>query len=301
MENTAKNLSHILLIVNKTVPEEDISSFCTNVRSDNPDTELTYLCYDNQVGRDPGDLSVNLTNSLPEERRSLFMITDSGEAAQFAEENDIACAALDTGNGSDARLSKLLYCIEDIGYMTFARVNRMWQRHHGIPWIIKETDRLIIREQILSDIDALYEIYDDDETRKYVEDLYEDRKAEERYLRDYIDNQYRFHEYGLWALTLKDTGELIGRAGIGIREGYDIPELGYVIGKKYRRMGYAAEALAAIISYGREELGLFEYMAFTSRKNTPSVRLLEKLGFSRSGKDVIMGREHDMYLLTLGQ
>ena len=299
MKNTAKVLSHIILIVNKTVSKEDLSSFCTNIRSENPGTELTYLCYDNLTPCSADDLSVKLTNSLQKGTDQLFMITDSGEAAQFSEDNDIACAAL--GSGDDPRLRKLLYCIEDIGFMTFERINRMWQRHHGIPWIITETDRLIIREQVLSDIDGLYEIYDDDETRRYVEDLYEDRKAEEKYLRDYIDNQYRFHEYGLWALTLKDTGELIGRAGIGIREGYDIPELGYVIGKKYRRKGYAGEALRAIISYGSGELGLDEYMAFTSPKNTPSVRLLEKLGFSRSGKDVIMGREHDMYLLTLGQ
>ena len=150
-------------------------------------------------------------------------------------------------------------------------------------------------------MDSLYNIYDDEEILRFVEPLYEDREKEEQYMRDYIDNQYRFYEYGLWALTLKDTGELIGRAGIGSREGYDIPELGYVIGKRFREKGYAAEALRAIIEYGCEELGLDRFMAFTSANNIPSVKLLKRLGFSYAGYDEIMGRLHDMYLLTKTQ
>ncbi len=298
MDNSTKKLSHIILYVNKNVSEEDISSFCTNVRSENPYIGFTYLCYDNQFSRDENDLSANLTEALSEDADSLFIITDSGKAIEYATERNIACAALNSQNREDARFKKVLYCIEDIGFMTYFTINRMWQRHHGIPWIIAETKRLIIREQVLSDIDSLYEIYDDSEALKYVEDLYKDRKDEEKYLRDYIDNQYRFYEFGLWALILKETGELIGRAGIGNREGYDIPELGYMLGKRFRRKGYAREALKAIMEYGTAELGFSEYMAFTSRKNIPSVRLLESLGFSPAGNDVIMGREHTMYLLT---
>jgi RimJ/RimL family protein N-acetyltransferase len=194
-----------------------------------------------------------------------------------------------------------LYCIEDIEFMDYDRINRMWMRHHGIPWTITVTGRLIIREQTEDDLAGLYGIYDDDEIRKFVEPLYEDREKEREYMRDYIANQYRFHEYGLWALTLKDGGELIGRAGFSVREGYDIPELGYVIGRDHRRRGYAAEALGAIMDYGREELGLCEYVAFCDSANTASARLLESLGFSRSGSDQIMGRIHDRYLLTLKQ
>ena len=145
------------------------------------------------------------------------------------------------------------------------------------------------------------EIYDDDEIRRFVEPLYKDRRAERQYIRDYIANQYRFHEYGLWAVTLKESGELIGRAGFSVREGYDIPELGYVIGRKYRNSGYAKEALRAIVTYGKEELGLYDYMAFTDSRNEASVRLLKSLGFVPEGCDNIMGRLHDRYFLTLEQ
>ena len=298
MNNTTKKLSHIILYVNKNVPEEDISAFCTNVRSEDTRMGFTYLCYDNHFFQNISERLVNMTDDTSDHTDSLFIITDSPEAIEYALNRGIACAALCTGSGKGADFGKVLYCIEDIAYMTLGRIVRMWQRHHGIAWIIKETKRLVIREQVISDIDRLYEIYDDREALKYVEDLYEDRREEEEYLRKYIDNQYRFYEFGLWALVLKETGQLIGRVGIGIREGYATPELGYMIGKNYRGRGYAKEALVAIMEYGSEELGFSKYMAFTDRRNTPSVKLLESLGFSPAGRDVIMGREHDMYLLT---
>ena len=290
-------LSHIIVCVDKRVPERDISAFCTNAKSEKPGLGFTYLCYDNQSDEDP----INLINSVIEKPDSLFIITDSKAVLMEAAGRGIACAALSTDMNAPEDLMSALYCIEDIEYMDLSRINRMWMRHHGFPWTITVTDRLIIREQTEEDLNRLYEIYDDEEIRRFVEPLYEEYEKEREYLLDYIANQYRFHEYGLWALTLKDGGELIGRAGFSVREGYDIPELGYVIGRDYRGRGYAKEALCAIMDYGKEELGLCEYMAFCDRENTASVRLLESLGFSRSGRDEIMGRMHERYLLTLRQ
>ena len=100
---------------------------------------------------------------------------------------------------------------------------------------------------------------------------------------------------------LRETGKLIGRAGFSLREGYDIPEIGYIIGKRYRRAGYAKEALNAMIGYGRNELGIDEYMAFSSDRNKASVELLKSLGFCRKGQAEIMGRMHGMYILTKQQ
>lgn len=297
MIDNDKNPSHIIVYVDKTVPKRGIRAFCTNIKCEDPGLGFTYLCYDNQSDTDP----VNMFNSSKESPRSLFIITDSKAALDAGLDLGIACAAYMQKSGENRDLSRALYCIEDIEYMDLKRIRRMWQRHHGIPWTIAVTDRLIIREQTEDDLDALYEIYDDDQIRRFVEPLYEEREAERRYLRDYIANQYRFHEYGLWAVTKKDDGELIGKAGFSVREGYDIPELGYVIGRKYRNAGYAKEALSAIVSYGKEELGLSEYMAFTDSRNEASVKLLKSLGFVPGGCDNIMGRLHDRYLLTLGQ
>ncbi len=293
--------SHIILFVDKTVSRDDISAFCTNIKKENPLTEITFRSYDNLSG-DTAPVSLcDITGGASENRDDLFVITDQQSAVSALAGTGTACAGLASGKEGDSGPSGVLYVIEDLEFMTLSRIGRMWQRFHGIPWTITETERLIIREQTPEDLDRLYEIYDDDEVRKFVEPLYEDRKAEEEYLRKYIDNQYRFYEYGQWALVLKETSEVIGRAGISLREGYDDPELGYVIDKRYRRLGYAKEALSAIIGYGSDELDMIRFMAFTKNSNRSSVRLLESLGFERAGSDMIMGTVHDMYLLTLQQ
>ncbi len=301
MTTEQKLLSHIIVYVDKKVSSDDISAFCTNIKSEEPRMGFTYLCYDNRSDRSAADPVVNLINSLPDGPGSLFIITDRGDLLRDATGTGIACAALGGTDAGTPWPDHVLYCIEDIGFIKLSVIRRMWQRYHGIPWTIADTDRLIIREQEMSDLDSLYDIYDDEEAAKYVEPLYKDRKREEEYLRDYIDNQYRFYEYGQWALVLRETGELIGRAGFSQREGYDIPEIGYIIGKKYRRAGYAKEALNAIIGYGRNELGIEEYMAFSSDRNKASVELLKRLGFCRRGQAEIMGRMHGMYILTKQQ
>ena len=298
MSQIDDKLSHIIINVNKITPKGPILSFCTNIENENDKIRFTYLCYDNQIPDNDTEVLVELLNTTLENRRSLFIITDSVAVTEYADEMKTACVVINTGTSRGKTFPKVLYFIEDIEYITLSRITKMWERYHGIPWTIATTKRLVIREQTIGDIEALYEIYSDKEVTKYTEDLFEDPEEERAYLHDYIEKQYRFYEFGIWALTLKDDGRLIGRAGISVREGFDIPEVGYVVGKKYQRCGYAGEALAAIIEYAEEELGLDRLIAFTKEKNIPSVRLLRSLGFSKCGKEIIRGGKHAMYILT---
>ena len=213
-------------------------------------------------------------------------------------ERGIACAELGDSIMGHGDFRRALYCIENIESVTYKTIVRMWQRDHGISWTIAETDRLVIREQTLSDRPALYEIYADEDAVRYMEDLYEDPRDEEKYLADYIKNQYRFYEYGIWAVVTKEDGKLIGRAGISMREGFDIPEIGYIIGNRYRKRGYAKEALTAVIDHAYGELGMNELIAFTKEENVPSVLLLKSLGFIMKGYEDIRGGRHAMYSLT---
>ena len=300
-ENNDKILSHIITNVNKNIQNDSFLAFCTNVSSQDPRIRFTYLSYDNQNPGEDINALCNLINSSSENTDSLFIITDSENVTDYAHRMKLACAAVYTPQNRSCSFPSVLYCIEDIEFMSLERIKRMWQRHHRIPWTITETQRLVIREQTPEDLDALYEIYSDADAARYMENLYEDRNEEAAYLRQYIDNQYRFYEYGIWAVTLKDDGKLIGRAGISTREGYDLPEIGYIIGKDYRRCGYAKEAVSAVLEYGREELGLSDYIAFSKTANTASAKLLKSLGFIASGTANIKGGMHRMYILTKQQ
>ncbi len=301
IEEKDRILSHIIVDVHKNLSRESISSFCTNIKKENPEIGFTYLCYDNQIKHmDVGCLS-NLISSSGENPDSLFIITDSEDVILYASDKGLASAALLTEHNHKQSFSKVLYCIEDIELISYDRIYKMWQRYFGIPWTITVTDRLVIREQTIDDIPALYDVYSDKGSIRYTEDLYEDPKREKEYLQEYIDNQYRFFEYGVWTLTLKSSGELIGRAGLSQREGYDALEIGYIIGKSYRRRGYAGEAVAAVIGYAEEELDVHDFIAFSKEKNTASLRLLESLGFTRKGFANIKGGKHILYSLTKQQ
>lgn len=99
--------------------------------------------------------------------------------------------------------------------MTF--LQRVYERHFNIPWTILETERCIVRELELSDLDDLFFMYAEPGMTDYMEGLYE-YEEELEYQKAYIENMYRFYGYGMWLVFEKKTGTLIGRAGVEHRE-----------------------------------------------------------------------------------
>ena len=180
---------------------------------------------------------------------------------------------------------------------------RAYQRFFGLPWEIVETNRCLVREMTLQDLDALYELYRPQEVTRYLDGLDEDRQKEEARLKDHIRCMYRFYGYGMWAVVEKSTGRLIGKAGFGhlavedaLMPGDDClmpekdcpvvedtlrPELGYLIAADKQCQGYATEVCRAILEYGWRELGFSQVYCCIRKENRASVHLAEKLGFVR--------------------
>ena len=165
------------------------------------------------------------------------------------------------GAGFDA----CLYLVCEMEAADDMLLEKAVRRQYGLPWIIAQTERLLIRE-FTKDDPMEAESADDGDG------VFSDRARRE----DYIDNQYRFHECGLWALVLKKSGLIIGKAGI------TAGELGYHIYGLFRGRGYAFEACSAILGYAEEELGLRHVRIKTGEGTEASVRLAEALGFSRT-------------------
>ncbi|MCR4787542.1 MAG: GNAT family N-acetyltransferase [Lachnospiraceae bacterium] len=156
---------------------------------------------------------------------------------------------------------------------------KIHQRLNNIPWTILETERLTVRETVVSDVPRFYEIYGDPSTTEFIEDLFEDPEEEIEYTKNYIERIYGFYGYGIWTVIKKDDGKIIGRAGVTDREGFDIPEIGFVIAPEYRRCGYAFEVCSAILDYAKNELGFSEIQALVKPENIVSIDLLKKLSF----------------------
>ena len=89
---------------------------------------------------------------------------------------------------------------------------------------------------------------------------------------------YERHGFGLWLCEAKATGEALGICGLIKRDTLDDVDLGFAFLPRHWGQGYAHEAAAAVLDYGRAVLELDRIVAITSPDNVPSIRLLEKLG-----------------------
>lgn len=152
-------------------------------------------------------------------------------------------------------------------------------RFRGEPCHILDTERCRVREIVPQDVDRLYEIYSNPIITEYMENLYENKEEELAYTQEYIRCHYGFYDFGMWIVEEKKSGLIIGRAGFDMRQGYDIPELGFMVCADLQRQGYAEEVCRELLVYGKEQLGFEAVGARTDPANISSVCLLKKLGF----------------------
>ncbi len=104
-----------------------------------------------------------------------------------------------------------------------------------------------------------------------------------------IEAGFEVHGYGLWALELRSTGELIGFAGLAVPEfeAHFTPavEVGWRLARSAWGHGYATEAGKAALAFGFDEVGLAEIVSFTTAGNARSRAVMERLGMTHDPGD----------------
>lgn len=211
--------------------------------------------------------------------------------------------AVDNGDNSSS-LWGADYVVTDYSVIDEELAERVYKRYMGIPWTIAETNRCIIREFAMSDLDALFELYSKPGITDFVEPLY-DYEKEYEYESAYIKHMYGYFEYGMWLVFSKETGKLIGRAGIENRDYEDASgdsyhseiELGYLVAPEYQRKGYATEICKAILSYAYDNLEFDRINCLINSDNTASISFIEKLGFKYMEKTTVTGEELVRYVI----
>jgi ribosomal-protein-alanine N-acetyltransferase len=91
---------------------------------------------------------------------------------------------------------------------------------------------------------------------------------------------YEQHGFGLWLVELKGVNTPVGICGLLKRESLPDVDIGFAFLPEYRARGYASESAAAVLEYGRTNLGLTRIVAIVDPDNAGSLRLLEKIGMS---------------------
>lgn len=94
---------------------------------------------------------------------------------------------------------------------------------------------------------------------------------------------YERNGFGLYRVELKEDGTTIGNCGLINREFIGEIDVGFAYLPAYWSRGYAFEAAAAVMEYGRTQLGLKRIVAVVSPHNAGSIRVLQKLGLKHAG------------------
>lgn len=233
------------------------------------------------------------------DRSGVIFVTDSAAVLRRLTAEGGYVIALLHDNNREEDLSAAPYAISDIEELEYASFEQAYLRLAGLPWKIAETERCIIRETTVEDVDAFYHIYAEPSITRYMDRLYEDPEEEKEYIRQYIEKVYGFYGYGLWTVLDKEDGRVIGRAGVSWREGFDIPEIGFVIAVPFQHKGYAYEVCRAVLECSSRELGFTGVQALVKRGNEASASLCRRLGFTRQGTVEDRGEEYEQYIIRL--
>lgn len=146
--------------------------------------------------------------------------------------------------------------------------------------VILETPRLVLRHQVLADLDDLWALYQNPNITRYIPDAPRSREEAQEELEWHMHGHPHHPELGLWATIHKETGKFIGRCGLlpwTIEEQYNV-EVAYTLAQDFWRQGLATEAAHAILRYGFETLNLSRLICLIDPENIASQKVAEKMG-----------------------
>lgn len=135
-----------------------------------------------------------------------------------------------------------------------------------------ETSRLILREMKMDDFDALFAVLSDSDIMQHYPYSFDEKRV-----RGWIERnieRYKTFGFGLWAVCLKETGEMIGDCGLTMQMIGDTikPEIGYHIRKDCQRKGYAKEAASAVRDWTFTNTPFNEIYSYMKYTNEPSAK-----------------------------
>lgn len=148
-----------------------------------------------------------------------------------------------------------------------------------------ETERLILREILPTDVDGFFEMDSDPDVHIYLGSEPLQTKEQAAAVIQFIRQQYVDNGIGRWAVIDKKTNAFLGWAGLKLvteetNNHINFLDLGYRFQKKYWGQGFASEAAAASLAYGFNVLHANEVHAHADSKNVASNKILTKVGLT---------------------
>lgn len=160
--------------------------------------------------------------------------------------------------------------------------------------MILETQRLYLRELNPADYSDICEILKDKEVMYAYEHAFSDIEVQHWLNKQY--NNYKTYGFGLWAVILKESNQLIGQTGLTMQDYHNqsVVEIGYLFKKKYWHNGYAAEAAIACKLYAFEQLKETVVYSIIRENNIASQNVAKRNGMKKIDEFIKHYYEMDM-------
>jgi len=147
--------------------------------------------------------------------------------------------------------------------------------------MIIQTERLGLRQLEQSDFNALSRILQDDEVMYAYNGAFNDEETRQ-WLDRQLDRYRQYGRFGLWAMVLLESGEMIGQCGLTVQpwKGRELLEIGYLLQKAHWHRGYAIEAARACKEYAFTALDAPEVFSIIRDTNLPSRQVALRNGMT---------------------
>jgi RimJ/RimL family protein N-acetyltransferase len=145
---------------------------------------------------------------------------------------------------------------------------------------VLETPRLVLRAPALADFDAYAAILCGPDTAHLGGPF--DREAAWGDFCTYVAG-WLLRGSGLWTVTLRDSGAVLGFVLVGMEYGDAEPELGYLFTEAAQGHGYATEAAAAARDHALDALALPSLVSYVAPEHDRSAAVARRLGARRDG------------------
>lgn len=234
--------------------------------------------------------TADILGLLPEE---CLVIEDSENGCRAAKAAGMTCMAYYNPDSGKQNLQTASVVVEGFEEIDAIFANKIYCHHHHLPALVCETERLLIKEMEERDIPRLMEICAQETSRDACEGIAKPLTEELEGFVDYRTYMYELCDMGYWCVIKKDTGEIIGRAGIEPKywdNRKTVVEMGYVIDENFRHQGFAYEACKAILQVAGERGAVYLHCRI-KKDNQPSRQLARKLGFVKTDEHILQDSE----------
>lgn len=151
-----------------------------------------------------------------------------------------------------------------------------------------ESERVFLRPYTQADFAALHRILSDKKTMYAWGNGFSKKESQE-----WLEKQLAHYQqcgFGIWAIVEKQSGKIIGNAGLNHTEislkgkTQEVVEIGYLLHRDFWGKGYGSEAARICAKYGFETLGLEEVYCLIKEDNLSSLKVAKKLSMQKVGE-----------------